>query len=209
MRKAIDRLTPLGVVVLALLREGPMHPYEMLRLLRQRHKDRVVAIANGTFYHTVVRLEGVGLLSEVGVDRDGNRPERTTYALTDEGYEIVGEWVRRELPRVDRPAEFRVALAEAHNLPRDEVVALLAVRRELLITDLAAQRAALARTQAKGIPAQFVIDTEREEIILAAEVAWVDALISRLASREIPWGWSELAPATMDALRAHREALTT
>ena len=105
-------------MVLALLGEGDMHPYEMIRLMRLRRDDRLVTITNGTLYHTVGRLERAGLLAEVGVDRDGNRPERTTYALTDGGPRAVGEWVRRELPRIDRPAEFRIALAEAHNLDR-------------------------------------------------------------------------------------------
>ena len=81
------KLTPLGVMVLALLREGDMHPYEMMRLMRHRRDDRLVPIQNGTFYHTVGRLERAGLLAEVGVDRDGNRPERTTYTLTDSGRE--------------------------------------------------------------------------------------------------------------------------
>src|SRR6218665_2381315 len=112
MRDAIARLTPLGVMVLALLREDAMHPYEMIRLMRQRHDDRIVPITNGTMYHTVARLERQGLVTEVGVGRDGNRPERTTYALTDAGDAAVTEWVRRELPRIDRPAEFRVALAQ-------------------------------------------------------------------------------------------------
>ena len=85
MPDVVDRLTPLGVVVLALLGEGDMHPYEMIRLMRVRHDDRLVTITNGTVYHTVSRLERAGLLAEVGVDRDGNRPERTTYAVTDAG----------------------------------------------------------------------------------------------------------------------------
>lgn len=209
MTDAAARLTPLGVVVLALLREGEMHPYEMLRLLRQRRKDRVVAIANGTFYHTVARLQSAGLLTEVGVDRHGNRPERTTYALTARGYDIVAEWVRRELPRIDRPAQFRVALAEAHNLDRDEVVALLTSRRELVAADLAAHRESVARTRTRGIPAQFVIDVERDEALLAADVAWLDDLLGRLTDRQIPWGWAELPSDTLAQLRAHREALTT
>ena len=142
MKDAVGRLTPLGLIVLALLAEGDMHPYEMIRLLRMRRDDRLVAITNGTMYHTVARLERAGLLAEVGVDRAGNRPERTTYTVTDAGTAAVAEWVRRELPRVDRPAEFRVALAEAHNLDRDEVVVLLRERR----TALAASHAALACT---------------------------------------------------------------
>ena len=121
-----DRLTPLGVMLLALLHEGDMHPYEMIRLLRLRHDDRLVPVTNGTVYHTVGRLQKLGLLAEQGVDREGNRPERTTYRVTEAGRNMVPEWVRAELPRIDRPEQFRVALSEAHNLPPDEVVDLLA-----------------------------------------------------------------------------------
>ncbi|MCB0891037.1 MAG: PadR family transcriptional regulator, partial [Propionibacteriaceae bacterium] len=112
-----DRLTPLGVMLLALLHEGDMHPYEMIRLLRLRHDDRLVPVTNGTVYHTVGRLQKLGLLAEQGVDREGNRPERTTYRVTEAGRNMVPEWVRAELPRIDRPEQFRVALSEAHNLP--------------------------------------------------------------------------------------------
>src|SRR5690606_12874419 len=97
-----------------------MHPYEMRRLMIQRRDDRLVPVTSGTIYHTVARLVKWGLAAEVGVDRDGNRPERTTYRITDAGSDALRDWVRRELPRIDRPAEFRVALAEAAGLERDE-----------------------------------------------------------------------------------------
>src|SRR3954452_14148813 len=116
MKDAVDRLTTLGLMILALLGEGDMHPYEMLRLMRQRHDDRLVTITNGTLYHTVGRLERAGLVAEVGIDRDGNRPERRTYTLTHSGTRAVGEWLGRELAPIDRPVESRIALAEPHNL---------------------------------------------------------------------------------------------
>ena len=128
MSTAQPSLTPIAIMALALLREDDMHPYEMMRLLRHRRDDRMVSVTNGTFYHTIARLQRAGLIDEVGSDRDGNRPERTTYTLLPAGAEAVREWLRAELPRVDHPIEFRVALAEAHNLERDEVIALLRER---------------------------------------------------------------------------------
>jgi len=188
VKDAVDRLTPLGVMVLALLDEGDMHPYEMIRLMRMRRDDRLVAITNGTVYHTVARLERAGLVAEVGVDREGNRPERTTYTVTDAGASTVVEWVRRELTRTDRPAEFRVALAEAHNLDRDEVVALLSARRE----SLAAAQAALADghrfARHKGVPDQYLLEVERDEAMLAADLAWLDGLLARLDRSDFAWG---------------------
>ena len=99
-----------------------MHPYEMIRLMRYRRDDRLVAITNGTMYHTVASArDGPSSSPRSASTATGNRPERTTYAVTDAGRAAVTEWVRRELPRVDHPAEFRIALAEAHNLDRAEV----------------------------------------------------------------------------------------
>ena len=48
MKDDVSCLTPLGVMVLALLREDDMHPYEMIRLMRHRHDDRIVSVTNGT-----------------------------------------------------------------------------------------------------------------------------------------------------------------
>lgn len=184
----VDTLTPLGVMVLALLRESDMHPYEMVRLLRARHDDRLLTITNGTLYHTVARLQKVGLIEEVGIDREGNRPERTTYALTDAGREAVVGWVRRELPRIDRETDARIALAEAHNLERDEAIALLHERRVALVESHALHRDGLRKAELKGVPAQVLVEIERQEVLLDAELRWLDTLLSRLESASLPWG---------------------
>ena len=205
MRDAVDRLTPLGVMVLALLREGDMHPYEILRLMRQRHHDRLVTITNGTLYHTVGRLEKAGLLGEVGVDREGNRPERTTYTLTDAGRVIVSEWVRRELSRIDRTTEFRVALAEAHNLDRLEVADLLRRRRDALGDTHQAYLRGREKARTIDTPEQFLIEVEREELLLETELRWLDSLIDRLERHTLPWGVAEIA----DSHRHHREREAT
>ncbi|KAA9106413.1 PadR family transcriptional regulator [Microbacterium rhizomatis] len=194
MKDAVDRLTPLGLMVLALLREDDMHPYEMMRLMRQRHDDRLVTITNGTLYHTVGRLVRAGLLVEVGVDREGNRPERTTYSLTADGRDAVEEWVRRELPRTDHPAEFRIALAEAHNLDRTEVIDLLHERRSNLTGEHLIHSGGRSKALERGVPEQFLLEVERTEILLEVELRWTDALITRLEQHVFPWGADELFP---------------
>ena len=184
----VARLTPLGVAVLALLSEGDMHPYEMIRLMHFRRDDRLVTITNGTVYHTVGRLQKAGLIAEVGVDRDGNRPERTTYTQTDAGAAAVLEWVRRELPRVDRPAEFRVALAEVHGLDREEAIELLHVRRTALAASLGSLEDGQRHALQKGVPEQYLIEIDRELALLRAELAWMDTMLPRIADPDFAWG---------------------
>jgi DNA-binding PadR family transcriptional regulator len=185
---AVARLTPLGVAVLALLSEGDMHPYEMIRLMHLRRDDRLVTITNGTVYHTVARLERAGLIAEVGVDREGNRPERTTYTQTDAGAAAVVEWVRRELPRVDRPAEFRVALAEVHGLDRDEAIELLRTRRAALAAAFESLEDGRRHAREKGVPEQYLIEIDRELALFGAELAWMDSMLPRIADPDFAWG---------------------
>jgi DNA-binding PadR family transcriptional regulator len=206
VRDAATKLTPLGVMVLALLREGDMHPYEMMRLMRQRRDDQLVTITNGTFYHTVARLGRLGLLAEVGVDREGNRPERTTYRLTDAGRDAVSEWVRAELPRVDRPMEFRIALAESHNLDRAVVIDLLGVRRAALSGAHGLYREGLATAELRGVPQQYLVESARQEALLTAELAWLDDLIERLELSDFPWGADELPDDHFETYQAQRKA---
>ncbi|MBN9176745.1 MAG: PadR family transcriptional regulator [Microbacterium sp.] len=191
MKDAAARLTPLGVMVLALLREGDMHPYEMIRLMRHRHDDRIVPVTNGTMYHTVARLERQGLIAEVGIDRDGNRPERTTYALMDAGGEAVEGWVRRELTELDHPVEFRVALAEAHNLARDDVLTLLRTRLAALAEARDQHRNGRAKALAAGTPEQYLIEVDRQGALLTADHDWLAAFLERLSSPDLVWGAHE------------------
>lgn len=181
-------LTPMGVMVLALLREGDMHPYEMVRLMRARRDERLLPVTHGTLYHTVARLQRAGLIDEIGIDRDGNRPERTTYTLTDAGGLALCDWLRRELADAERPAEFRIALAEAHNLERQEVVDCLRTRHAALRDAHIAHRDGLAEARAASVPEQVLVEFERQEVLLDAELRWLDSLLDRLDARLFPWG---------------------
>ena len=78
-------LTPLALVVLGLLRERPMHPYEMQQTIRDEHTDQVIKLRAGSLYHTVERLQTLELITAVETARAGRRPERTVYAITEEG----------------------------------------------------------------------------------------------------------------------------
>src|SRR5690349_6150222 len=135
----------LALAVLSALIEKPMHPYELATLLRDRGKDQDMPIKWGSLYTVVGNLEKHGLIRATGVDRQGARPERTVYALTDAGHAELVDWVRElvaepvpELPR------FKAGLSVLGVLGPDEVVSLLRRRLAVLDERLAVQRAELA-----------------------------------------------------------------
>ncbi|GAA1704390.1 PadR family transcriptional regulator [Microbacterium sediminicola] len=201
---ATDRaLTPLALLVLALLNEDDMHPYEMIRLMRSRSDDRLVRVTTGTVYHTINRLVAAGLACEVGVDREGKRPERTTYSLTTAGREAMRAWVRVQFSAPTRAEHLRVALSVSHNLERDEMVSLLERRVDILTRERSTHEQGLATARAQRVPEQFLLEVDRECEQLATDLRWTQGLLRRLRDEGMPWGH---ATEKSDRYIAQREA---
>jgi DNA-binding PadR family transcriptional regulator len=181
-------LTPLALVVLRLLRERPMHPYEMQQLIHDRAIDRVVKVRAGSLYHTVERLQQLGLIVPVETGREGRRPERTVYAITEpgrDGYESNLRELVRE-PREEFPV-FAVAMEMLGTLDRDEAIQLLRRRVTALEAAAAALDQVIASLAKRGLPRMATIEVEFGQAMRRAELAWVGQLIEDIRSGELPW----------------------
>ncbi|QEO15282.1 PadR family transcriptional regulator [Agromyces intestinalis] len=204
MTSAAFRLTPLAVTALALLEEGPMHPYEMLQLLNLRGKAALLQIKPPSLYHSMNRLVEVGFVTVHGTEREGNRPERTVYALTAAGRAAYIAWVRVRLDDPASPQEFAVALAECHNLGPDEVAAVLGRRCDRIVADLAELDDQLAAARARALPEAFLLESDRRRAMLAADLAWTSDLLRRLDADEVVWSLDDpRAGAPLHARKEH------
>ncbi|WP_159706936.1 PadR family transcriptional regulator [Arthrobacter sp. 18067] len=187
MPKAAD-LTPLGVASLALLAEEPMHPYEMYQLLMARHEDRLVKVRPGTLYHAVGRLEESGFVEATGTEREGNRPERTTYRITSAGHEALDARLQAMLSTpVNEYPLFPHAIAEAHHLPAAVVMELLEERLVALSADLDFLVHAEAAVTAKGLDRKYWIDITYQQAMRRTEIAWIRGLLEELGNGQLPW----------------------
>src|SRR5271154_4992401 len=121
------------IAVLALLREAPMHPYQMQRLLHDRHKDEILALKRGSLYHAIGRLERAELIEAGDTSRDGRRPERTSYCITSAGREQFIAVLRQivALPRRES-SEFMAAMSFLVHLTPAEAIPQLAERARRL-----------------------------------------------------------------------------
>ena len=182
------KLRPLGVVALAMLIERPMHPYEMYQLLIARNQDKTVKLRPGTLYHAINWLEGAGFIVATGTEREGNRPERTTYAATDAGRTALRHTVMAMLtePAEEFP-EFTVAMGEAHNLPKDEVLAALRERLAVVDSDRARGEQLLERVAERELPRRFILGGEFALNRARADVAWLNAVIEDIESGSLSW----------------------
>jgi DNA-binding PadR family transcriptional regulator len=181
-------LTPLAVAALALLAERPSHPYEMYQTLMQRSEDRLVKVRPGSLYHTVDRLEAHGFVRATGTEREGNRPERTTYEITDAGTRALGERITDIIGTpINEYPEFPLGLGEAHNLPIETVIALLRKRVSLIRADTTVLDDAVTQLTERGVPAKYWLDVRYQRALAAADAALLESLIADLETGVVSW----------------------
>jgi DNA-binding PadR family transcriptional regulator len=191
----------LALAVMAYLTQGPMHPYELGRLLRDNDDTRSIKFNHGSLYMVVQQLAKAGFIAERETTRDGLRPERTVYALTDTGRHELRRWLRELVgePQHEYP-QFVAALSLIAALPPAEVVELLRRRVHLLAEQRAGIRDLIDGAQARGVHPLFLVEEEYRLDLLDAESAFVERFIEQITHPETGWAgpWAELhgVPAT-------------
>ena len=166
---------PLALAVLSVLIGGPMHPYEIARVLKHWGKEESIKIRYGSLYTVVQDLEKRGLVEAEGTARAGHRPERTVYRLAPEGRQELEERLRELIsePVKEYPL-FASALSLVAVLPPGEVAVLLDERLRTLELEIVATRAMLDElVKVQRLPRVFVLETEYALATKVAEAEWV------------------------------------
>jgi DNA-binding PadR family transcriptional regulator len=169
---------PLALAVMALLYERPMHPYEMVSTMKERGKHESVRLRYSSLYSVVEALEREGLISPRETMREGRRPERTVYELTEEGRVELLSWLRELLREpVKEYTQFAAGLTFLPALPPDEAAVLLEERVRLLEEEVGEMRSRLDAVMEQGLPRLFLVEAEHELVLKEAELSWVRELV--------------------------------
>ncbi|WP_248963498.1 PadR family transcriptional regulator [Sphaerisporangium perillae] len=176
----------LALAVLTVVVQRPMHPYEMASVLRARSKDQDMKIKWGSLYTVVGNLEKHGFIEAAESTRQGGRPERTVYRITDTGREELRDWTRELVSTPDpEPSSFEAGLSVMGGLPPEEVTDLLRRRLARLEKETARRRESL-ESERREIPRLFLIEAEYDLAIREAEAAWVRSLLDELTTGSFP-----------------------
>ena len=183
-KRKVDNL--MALAVLATVVQQPMHRYEIASVIRARGKDQDMDVKWGSLYTVVQNLAKHGFLEVVGTSRQGARPERTVYQITEAGRQEMLDWTLELLstPEPEHP-RFAAGLSVQMILSPDEVMDLLRTRLGRLEETVTARRAAIAG-HLKEIPRLFLVEEEYAVAMVEAEAAWVRALLEELTSGSFP-----------------------
>jgi DNA-binding PadR family transcriptional regulator len=180
--------SPLALSVLELLDEGEMHPYEMATRMRLRHHDEFIRLNFGTLYHTVEVLERNGWIVPLEREKEGRRPERTVYQLTEAGRQVLkgtlGELLRT--PQKEYP-QFAAGLMFMHHLPAAAVVEHLTERAAALDAIITKFETVHHELLGDGVTRLALIEVEHKIAMLDAERRWVRKLAEEIESGRLEW----------------------
>ena len=184
------------LMLLGLLQRGPMHGYELHRIV-QAHGELYTDLKKANVYYLLDRLAQDGCVevhSEAGAP--GARGERLVYTLTDSGKARFGELLRGVL-REFEPAHtgLDVAIVFLNRLPPVEAIALLEERRLTVAARRQRTAAELGDVADRGLPGGLAADHLLS--LIDAELAWVERAVVRL--RESGWADARPDPTRSDA----------
>jgi DNA-binding PadR family transcriptional regulator len=175
----------MALAVLATVVQRPMHRYEMASVMRARGKDRDMDIKWGSLYTVVQNLEKNGYLESIGITRQGARPERTVYQITDAGRDELVGWTRELIAEPEAEhTRFIAGLSVLAVLTPQDVVDLLRLRLDRLTETIDTLRRQLE--QASDVPRLFLIEDEYRIAMTQAEADWTRSLLDELSSGTFP-----------------------
>jgi DNA-binding PadR family transcriptional regulator len=189
-----------ALTTLGLLSEQPCHPYEIQRLLKERHKSYAVGKTR-TLYRAIEELEAAGYIEPLETSREGRRPERTVYRITPEGSEELENWLAELLSTpVDETPVFRVAVGLLGYITQDRAEAALATRMVSLRARVMALDATLKMAQDDlGLPRLVLLELEHAMALAVAEIEWIRSLVADMETGALVWN--------EELIRAHFEAM--
>jgi DNA-binding PadR family transcriptional regulator len=157
-----------------------MHGYEMFQTLGERHADSIVKVRPGSLYHVVDRLTEEKLIRHAATTRDGRRPERAIYEITDAGVESLQQRVAQLIATpVHEFPQFAVALAEMDILDDDAAADAVDDR----VGALEARTAEIMALRDAGVtPAGSLRAFDYLLAMMRAELTWLRSFVGSMRS---------------------------
>jgi len=177
---------PLALAVLAQLKERPMHPYEIAFQMRTRGLEQTIKLNYGSLYSVIEALQRDGYIVVRETQRDGRRPERTVYAITDKGTAVFLDWLRTILatPVNDFP-QLGAGLSFAAHLSPDDMASLCRERIHALTDTTGELHYVLEAMEDRGLNRLFSIEVEYHLSQRQSELRWMNDLLKDITEGEL------------------------
>jgi DNA-binding PadR family transcriptional regulator len=167
--------------------DQPTHGYDIRKRLELWRAEQWANVAYGSIYHALSKMAREGLIEPVESDDEG-RPARISYRITDLGeaefQRLLREYWWERKHTID---PFQVALTFMDALPRDELLAVLRRRADLLRADLSTiEWTAKLKTTPPNTPPHIAETARLFGAHIEAELRWAEEAIGKVERGELP-----------------------
>lgn len=167
-------LSKSATMLLGLINQRPLNPYEIIKQLQIMNIHRWYNIANSTVYATLKVLEKKEYIYG-SIEKDGNMPDKTIYSLTDKGKQEFVATLQQSILSFDYDTNiFSIAAFFIDAL--DDPRSLLSQRLKILNSYLEGIEQQITVIK-DDIPSIAKANIERTKYIVEAEIAGTESLI--------------------------------
>jgi len=174
------------LVILGLLRDQPLHGYEIKQIIEE-HMGDWTSIAFGSIYFALGKLSEEGMIEMVATEKTGNRPSRSIYQITEAGRSEFLRLLREVWSEPERQYfAIDVGLAFLTALPVKEIKGYLHKRIAQLEANLqyldSHQQEQMSKTD---IPRSAVVIFEHSRAHCVAELSWTRDVLEKIERGEL------------------------
>ena len=169
------------LVILGLLRDQPLHGYEIKQIIEE-HMGDWTSIAFGSIYFALGKLSEEGLIEMAATEKKGNRPSRSVYQITKSGRSEFIRLLKEVWSEPERQYfALDVGVAFMNALPVGEVKGYLRKQVAQMETDLqyldSHQQEQMSQAD---IPGSAVLIFEHSRAHLIAELSWMKEILEKI-----------------------------
>ncbi len=170
---------PVRHAILGLLAQRPRHGYELRAAFQAvMGGEANLDIKPAQVYTTLSRLEKSGMVSEEGIEQDAG-PEKTIYAITPAGKQMLHEWFAAGIEREHQRDEFVIKLMIGLVSGVADPYSLIRTQRAHLFEELHGITAQRTRSDPKTELAKILL-LDQAAMHLEADLRWLDMTEARL-----------------------------
>lgn len=181
-------LSKLSCVVLGLIYQRPLNPYELTKLLDRPEIQDWFPMASASIYTTIKNLCKKGYIIGESV-KEGNLPSKTIYSITDEGKEILFDSLEIGLESYSPQASnFGISIFHVCSLEKNLALELLTKRLETLKTMKSVTNSKLSNSPTK-IPINFKMMLQYNVYRIETEIKITEQLVNEF-KKDTNWNSS-------------------
>ena len=173
------------LVILGLLRDRPLHGYEIKHIIED-HMGDWTSIAFGSIYFALGKLAEEGFIEKAGTEQEGGRPSRSIFRITGHGQREFERLLRDVWANLEREYfSLDIGLFFMNALPREETVAYL--RERVARLDGIIEHASIHKAEQLSqpeVPALAATIFDHSLAHYRAELDWTKGVLQAVQSGE-------------------------